>query len=205
MTLVHATLSPGARLDAALARRLQRARLRPRRPRAPSAPERRPIQTGQLAVFGAGRRAHDRRPSTVQESRSPNLDVLILGGRPIREPVAWMGPFVMNTRDEVIQAFEDYQAGRLGHDPGDPQRADDARRVASRGRRPHPASDRAQGVPAAFRARQAALSSSWRATAACTKPVTSPPSIASRAVTSSVERLLVPGRRTPPGSSRSAP
>jgi len=43
--------------------------------------------------------------------------VLILGGRPIREPVAWMGPFVMNTREEVMQAFADYQAGRLGTIP----------------------------------------------------------------------------------------
>jgi hypothetical protein len=45
------------------------------------------------------------------------MDVLILGGQPIREPVAWMGPFVMNTREEVIQAFSDYQAGRLGTIP----------------------------------------------------------------------------------------
>ncbi len=52
-----------------------------------------------------------------QEARSPNLDVLILGGRPIREPVAWMGPFVMNTREEVIEAVRDYQAGKLGTIP----------------------------------------------------------------------------------------
>ena len=75
-----------------------------------------PIRTGQLAVFGAGdglRLA----ASTSQESRSPELEVLVLGGRPIREPVAWYGPFVMNTRDELLVAFEDYQAGRLGTVP----------------------------------------------------------------------------------------
>ena len=40
--------------------------------------------------------------------------VLIVAGKPLGEPVARHGPFVMNTRDEVVQAFEDYQAGRLG-------------------------------------------------------------------------------------------
>jgi len=45
------------------------------------------------------------------------MDVLILGGLPIRESVAWLGPFVMNTREEVLQAVADYQAGRLGSIP----------------------------------------------------------------------------------------
>jgi len=80
--------------------------------------ERRPVHMGQLAVYGPGG-ALTISASESQESRSPSLDVLILGGRPIREPVAAYGPFVMNTREELIQAFEDYQAGRLGVIPAD--------------------------------------------------------------------------------------
>ena len=79
-------------------------------------PDHRPIKEGQLAVLGKGDLVTVYSDPT-QESRSPSLEVLLLGGRPINEPVAWHGPFVMNTRDEIIQAIEDYQAGRMGRIP----------------------------------------------------------------------------------------
>jgi redox-sensitive bicupin YhaK (pirin superfamily) len=78
----------------------------------------RPIHSGQLVVHGPGDGIVVRADQS-QESRHPALDVLILGGRPIREPVAAHGPFVMNTREELIQAFEDFEAGKLGTIPAD--------------------------------------------------------------------------------------
>ena len=45
--------------------------------------------------------------------------MVLLGGRPLREPVAWSGPFVMNTREEVMDAFRDFQKGRLGAVPAE--------------------------------------------------------------------------------------
>jgi redox-sensitive bicupin YhaK (pirin superfamily) len=126
ITLVHATLSPGAEL------------------RLPWRPDfnalgyalagsgtvsaaGRPIHMGQLAVLGAGDTVTVRANAT-QESRSPTLDVLVLGGEPIREPVAAYGPFVMNTRAELIEAFEDYQAGKLGTIPAEPHPGHDVLR-----------------------------------------------------------------------------
>ncbi|MCC5949090.1 MAG: pirin family protein [Nitriliruptoraceae bacterium] len=115
ITLIHATLEPGAQLRLpwnpafnALAYVLGG--------RGTVGTDRRPIEMGQLATFGAGDTltlSADER----QESRAPKMDVLLLGGRPIRETVAWYGPFVMNTREELQQAFDDFQAGKLGRIP----------------------------------------------------------------------------------------
>ncbi|WP_350278664.1 pirin family protein [Kribbella sp. HUAS MG21] len=115
ITLVHATVSPGAEM------------VLPWQPdynalvyvlagQGTVGSDRRPIRKGQLAVFGPGDVLRTA-AGTTQPQAEPNLDVLVIGGRPIREPIAMAGPFVMNTRAEVIQAFEDFQAGKLGSIP----------------------------------------------------------------------------------------
>ena len=123
MTLIHATLSPGAELcvpwreDYNALVYVMAGHGSVGTTTAPVSKVA-PVQTGQLAVFGPGNALTiSALARGQQEARSPNLDVLILGGRPIREPVAWMGPFVMNTRGELMQAVADYQAGRLGTIP----------------------------------------------------------------------------------------
>jgi redox-sensitive bicupin YhaK (pirin superfamily) len=115
ITIVHATITPGASLTLpwrtdfnALAYALGG--------KGTVGPGGRPFESGQLAVFGAGDMITIS-ADAVQESRYSALDVYLLGGLPIREPVAAYGPFVMNTKAELIQAFEDYQAGRLGSIP----------------------------------------------------------------------------------------
>ncbi|HKY78129.1 MAG TPA: pirin family protein [Acidimicrobiia bacterium] len=112
ITFLHATVSPGARLHLpwrpdfnALAYVLSGS--------GRVGSDGRPVGEGDLVVLGPGDHvllsAADR-----QSTATPNLEVVVLGGRPIRETIAWYGPFVMNTRAEVMQAVEDYQAGKLG-------------------------------------------------------------------------------------------
>jgi redox-sensitive bicupin YhaK (pirin superfamily) len=107
IAFVHATVAPGAKLDL------------PWRPDFNAlvyvlsghgtTGQATPIGAGQLAVFGTG----DFLTVTADATSEP-LEVIVLGGQPIREPSAQYGPVVMNTRDELQQAVDDYRAGRLG-------------------------------------------------------------------------------------------
>jgi redox-sensitive bicupin YhaK (pirin superfamily) len=119
MAMVHTTVSPGATVDLpwrpdfnALVYVLSGA--------GSVGIDRHPVHTGQLALLGPGDTVtvHGTQPGDRHaESRTPALDVVVLGGQPIREPIAMYGPFVMNTRQEVMDAFTDAQAGRLGTIP----------------------------------------------------------------------------------------
>ena len=115
ITLVHATVAAGAELRLPW-RKDYNALVYTLAGHGYVGDERRPVQMGQLTVFAEGGMIVVR-AADVQENRSPELELFILGGEPIKEPVAWMGPFVMNTKREVLQAFEDFQKGLLGTIP----------------------------------------------------------------------------------------
>ncbi len=117
ISLVHATLEPGAELVLPWPAEFN-ALVYVLSGNGRAGTEARPLHTGQLAAFGAGE-ALVLGADAMQESRHPAFDVLVLGGRPIGEPVYAYGPFVMNTRAEIVQAFEDYEAGKLGTVPPD--------------------------------------------------------------------------------------
>lgn len=115
ITYAHASVAPGAQVDvpwnpefSALAYVLSG--------RGYAGTEQRPIEEHQLVVFGPGDSVTIGAAPT-QPDDSPNLEILLLGGLPIREPIAHYGPFLMNTREEILQAVEDFQAGRMGTIP----------------------------------------------------------------------------------------
>lgn len=117
ITMLHVSLSPGAQLTLpwppgfnALAYAMAG--------RGTAGTEERPFRSGQAVVFGDGD-AVTVRADASQESRSSDFEVVLLGGRPIREPMMHYGPFVMNTHVELAQAFDDFKAGRLGTVPAD--------------------------------------------------------------------------------------
>lgn len=117
MAMMHATLAPGAQLRLPW-RRDFNALVYALSGTGTVGADARPLRGGQAALLGPGDTVTVGADRT-QESRLDGLDVVVLGGRPIGEPVAWAGPFVMNTREQVLAAFDDYQAGKLGVIPAE--------------------------------------------------------------------------------------
>ena len=72
--------------------------------------ERKRVREGQMAQLGDGETVQ----LTVASDATAPADFLLLAGQPLNEPVARYGPFVMNTREQIEQAFRDYQSGRMG-------------------------------------------------------------------------------------------
>jgi len=115
IAVAHITLAPGAQVRLPW-RRDFNALVYALAGRGTVGPKHRPLDEGELAVFGPGD-VITIAAAPLGDSRAGELDVLVLGGTPIREPVAWQGPFVMNTRTELVEAFEDFRRGRMGHIP----------------------------------------------------------------------------------------
>jgi quercetin 2,3-dioxygenase len=116
MALVHATVEPGARLDLPWNKDFN-ALVYVLNGDGTVGTTSSPVHTGQAAVLGAGDYVTVAADG-AQESRSPKLDVIVVGGKPIGQAIAWAGPFVMNTKNEVLQAYEDFHKGNFGHIPG---------------------------------------------------------------------------------------
>jgi quercetin 2,3-dioxygenase len=116
ITLAHVTIHNGARLNVAWRREFN-ALVYVLSGSGNVGPVGHPIHQGQLAVLGPGDRITVTADATQESSSATGMEVLMLGGQPIREPVFHYGPFVMNSRAELIQAVEDYQAGKFGNIP----------------------------------------------------------------------------------------
>jgi redox-sensitive bicupin YhaK (pirin superfamily) len=118
ITMLHATVQPGARLRLPWSPRFN-ALVYAMGGHGTVGPDRVAVQPGQLVVLGDGDVVAVE-ADREQDAQTPALEVLVLGGAPIGEPVAAYGPFVMNTRAELQQAFDDFNAGRLGRIPARP-------------------------------------------------------------------------------------
>jgi quercetin 2,3-dioxygenase len=118
ITYLHATVAPGAQLTLPWPREFN-ALVYALSGRGTAGPDGRPVDEGQLAVFGRGDALTVAAADTQPLASQRGWEILVLGGLPIREPIARYGPFVMNTREEIVEAFEDFQAGRMGTIPAE--------------------------------------------------------------------------------------
>lgn len=116
ITLLHATVSPGARLELPWPSGFN-ALVYAFGGQGTAGPDGRPLREAQMAVYGDEGDTLTVTADAHQDGIADAYDLLIFGGRPLREPVARYGPFVMNTRQEIEQAIEDYRSGRLGTVP----------------------------------------------------------------------------------------
>ena len=115
ITYAHATISPGAELSIPW-RTDFNALVYVLSGHGSVGVDRVPVTTGSLAIFGEGD-ALTVAADAKQDAPSPSLEVLLLGGTPLREPIVHHGPFVMNSHTEIAQAIDDFQAGRMGQIP----------------------------------------------------------------------------------------
>ncbi len=115
ITYAHATLRPGARVELPWNPAFS-AMVYVLGGRGRVGAEERPVESHQLAVLAGGDTVVIE-AAEVQSDEWPELEVLVLGGLPIREPIVHYGPFLMNTKAQIVEAMEDFQAGRMGTVP----------------------------------------------------------------------------------------
>ncbi len=113
IVLAHATLEPGAHLALEWPQEFNAVVYVLSSAGRVGGPDGRALSSGQVAALGAG----DVLVLDVHDDQIESFDVLLLGGRPIREPIVSYGPFVMNTKAEIIEAMDDFQAGKMGSIP----------------------------------------------------------------------------------------
>jgi redox-sensitive bicupin YhaK (pirin superfamily) len=118
ITYLHATVAPGSRLSLIWPKDYN-ALVYALAGRGYTGIENRPLDEGKMAVFGEGDAVTIAAAKNQPVASANGWEVLILGGVPIRETVARYGPFVMNTREEIMQAIADYNAGRMGVIPAE--------------------------------------------------------------------------------------
>lgn len=117
LAIAHLTIAPGAQADIPWPREFN-ALAYVLAGTGAVGPDNHPLHTGQLAVLEGGDTVRIT-AGAMPDSRTNALEVFLLGGKPLREPVVQYGPFVMQSRAEIMEAYEDFQKGRFGQIPVD--------------------------------------------------------------------------------------